>query len=283
MTEKIKKNEPNIRVLAVLVLYREQLEKTITWTTLSTLLHKSGYFILEHCLIYDNSPDCCTSVKNLPEGVSITWAPENRGTSSAYTRAVVLAKEKDCDWILILDQDTQLPIDYLHHAARAIKIAPTAVALVPRVYHNFSLISPSVITLMGRFQSVSSLTNKCYPITAISSGALIKRNPLDSILPFPNKIWLDYVDHWMFSSFSKKNQSIGLIDNEIQHDLSVKNLKKLPYERMKNIIEAENLFYYTLYPKKYALIKIKRILKIIKFFLNGNYHLINAVTKAKKT
>lgn len=265
------------RVLAVLVLYRQRPEDAAAWGAVRELLRGIGGIRLCHCLIYDNSPERGTWAEDLPEGVSVTWAPENRGTAGAYTEAVDLATAEGCDWLLLLDQDTELPTDFLHRAARAVEITPSAAALVPRVHHGRTLISPAVITAEGSIRPDRAPMNASGTPTAISSGVVVRRDAVAAVLPFPGAIWLDYVDHWMFLSFARQNLPIGLIDADLPHDLSIRTPGRLAVDRLRSILMAESTFYRELGLKARAWLPARRVIRVVRLLGSGHFRLAGII------
>lgn len=279
MTADVKLRELNGRVLAVLVLYRRRPEAAAAWETVREFLRGTGGIRLRHCLIYDNSPKRGAWAEDLPEEVSVIWAPENRGTAGAYTAAVDLANAKDCDWLLLLDQDTELPADFLHLAERAIEITPAAAALVPRVRHGMILVSPAVITAGGSVQPDAAPTNSRGTPTAISSGMVTRRDAVAAALPFPDAIWLDYVDHWMFLSFARQNLPMGLIDADLLHDLSIRTPGALAVDRLRSILAAESAFYRELGPRARAGLPARRVARAVRLLGSGHFRLAGIIVQ----
>lgn len=266
----------NGRVLAVLVLYRRSLAAAASWNTLLGFLGQTGPLRLVHILVYDNASECKISAEDLPKGVSVFCAPENLGTAGAYAKAVGIAEAKNCDWLLLLDQDTELPSDYLFRAAQAAEITGDPAVLVPRVCHGRTLISPSVITAAGLIRPVEDPIRAKGMLTAISSGVIVRSNAVAAALPFPDTIWLDYVDHWMFRSFARQGLAVGMIDVDLSHDLSLYTPAHLSPDRLSNILAAERAFYEELGVGARAWRPVRRLVRAMRFAASGHFALARA-------
>src|SRR5450631_3935315 len=152
--------EKDKALMAVLVVYERGLADVGPWRTLRAWLEgtrdsRSG-LRLDHLLIYDNSS---TPRAKPPAGIrrcQYTHNSNNGGTAAAYEAAIEIASVRGIQWLLLLDQDTQLPADFLDQAG--IDDVPMsgqqrAVALVPWVRHGRDLIvSPNRVTRTGTFR-----------------------------------------------------------------------------------------------------------------------------------
>src|SRR5665648_680203 len=96
-----------------------------------------------------------------------------------YTYALNRAIETRCDWILLLDQDTKLPINYFFSVSKIMVdklLNSDVVAIVSKVFSiNGKMISPCKLYI-GRIRRAikSGYTGICnFKISAINSGAFI--------------------------------------------------------------------------------------------------------------
>jgi hypothetical protein len=82
------------------------------------------------------------------------------------------------------------------------------------------------------------------PVTAINSGALLRKSFLFEIGGFNQQFRLDYLDHWMFAEINRRGKKVCLSKAIINHDLSVWGRSgSVSPERYRSILEAETLFY----------------------------------------
>lgn len=263
--------------MAVLVLYRRRLEDVACWPVLSTWLQRQAGG-LRQCVIYDNSPVTPIDAATLPPGAVLIHDPDNGGTAPAYVAAVAIARRTNCRWLLLLDQDTSLPDDYLSRATAALLAMPSAAALVPRVRHGEQLVSPAVITRLGSVRPCEHPDVRDGLPTAISSGTLIRHQTI-STAAFPPEIWLDYVDHWMFLNLSSRGETIGLIDTTLSHDLSVRRPATLSVDRIRSILAAERAFFARVGGPAASLLPLRRLLRALRYTLIGRPSLAAVVLR----
>lgn len=261
-----------IRVMAVLILHQCAPDEAVSWPVLNSMMGQAGSFELAHCLIHDNSPQGITHiVPQLPEGFEFRLSPENIGTAGAYAAAVNVAKAQNCEWLLLLDQDTLLPPDYLARAAASLHGADV---MVPRVWHGEQLISPGVLSTIGSIHPIANIPGYGRArVTAISSGVLARVVAIEASLPFPKDLWLDYVDHWMFLSFARNGFRTTQIDADLAHDLSIKNPGRLAPDRLKNILRAETALYRHLGLAARLILPMRQAVRGIRYLAGGHGHL----------
>jgi hypothetical protein len=258
-------------VLAILVLYGRKPEEAASWPTLMALLRNDGPLRLDHCLVHDNSPERHAPAIVAASNISVRWTPDNPGTAGAYINAVDVAQAHGCDWLLLLDQDTDLRADYLDRAARTLDALPNAAILVPRVRHGHDLISPATIGSRGGVKPTDRPSTRPGIPTAISSGIILRKTALASVPPFPRAIWLDYVDHWMFLSFARRKLAIGLIDADLSHDLSIRTPKTLSTERLASVLAAENAFNDTMTGGPRGWLRLRRVARAMRYAASGQF------------
>jgi hypothetical protein len=86
-------------------------------------------------LLYDNTPGG-QDIDALSPDILYKEDFKNGGLATAYNYALQIAEEENYDWLLTLDQDTSLPIDFLCkvcHAATFVAPMPTVAAIVPKM------------------------------------------------------------------------------------------------------------------------------------------------------
>lgn len=264
-------------MLAVLVLYGRELKDATPWPQLMAWLEKTDGPVLRHCLVYDNSPSPAP-VTALPFNAHFISNPDNNGTAEAYHAGARHAAEKGCEWLLLLDQDTCLPSDYLERVQDAIAATPNAVALVPSVLHGNQPVSPAIINASGSIVPCDNPEREDSITTAISSGVVIRRAAMAS-MTFPPEIWLDYVDHWMFLDFGRRGETVARINSRLLHDLSVRTPRTLSLFRLRSILAAESAFYRRLGGRGRAMLPFRRLLRAMRYVRIGRPSLAMAVVK----
>jgi hypothetical protein len=246
------------RVLAVVVVYRRQWEQVVSAKYLLDQLEIKSHsalgtlqFELDRLIIYDNSP--LPMAMPLCDHVHISYKhnPENGGTRSAYDYTLAEAIIAGQEWILLLDQDTSLPDDYLASACNSLGINSAQNiqdidVLLPRVVDQGRNISPARITLLG---SIVPLTNNVlataqgrFNLTGVASGSLIRTSALGQIPKLPSELWLDYVDHWIFHQLNKNGARVAFVDATLQHELSIMSMSHVSEQRLHSILNGELIF-----------------------------------------
>jgi len=240
-------------VLAVLVVYRRTLAQLEPWQALRQAMEgvpAGGTLQVRQVLIYDNSPSRMVESDSLPEGVRYYHDPTNGGTARAYAKATALAASESVEWVLLLDQDTRLPPDFFATAGTALSqtLGRLPGALLPKVAHGAAVISPSLLTPWGSTRPLAS--SKGYVasglITGISSGAFVRTDALKAVGEFPSDLWLDYVDHWLFSRLRARGEQILPFSAVVQHDLSIARPHCVDTNRFRSILDGEAIFVATL-------------------------------------
>jgi hypothetical protein len=195
-------------------------------------------FQLRRLHVHDNSP---SAVGRPPthSGSSYVHDVRNGGTRAAYAGALEAAEAEGIGWVLLLDQDTELPANYLAAAAAAWR-AEHAV-LVPTIVSHGRVVSPGRISPWGGIAADRGDTDD-RPLAPIASGCLILTDSLALLRRLHPALWLDYVDHCLFLRLQRAGARIGRIDVQLEHDLSVGRLRTVSEERLRSIWSAERLF-----------------------------------------
>jgi len=241
-------------VLAVVVLYNRPFDAVPCAALLRQWLAAPAPVCtrmhLAHCLIYDNSP--LAPQPALPgtqdERFDTYHDAANGGTRAAYLHALELAKVRGYGWILLLDHDTGLPVDFFQDAGKALAGVSgwtgRICAIVPRVYEGRAQISPARITAYGRVVALQCKNPEASSggLTAIASACIIRADSLAAVVPIPAAFSLDYLDHWLFREMQRRGERIGLSSALIEHSLSVQSMRSIGIDRYRSILAAEVAF-----------------------------------------
>jgi hypothetical protein len=264
------------RLLAVMVVHERSLDQIVAWSFLRQRLaedasrgsvDKASGFVLEHLLIYDNSPlPCAQPAAPLP-GCTYVSDPRNGGTAAAYDRACAMASLAGVDWLLLLDQDTALPDGFLEAASAAMASHPRPpYALVPWVFHGPIVLSPARVTDAGTVAPLSYRAPvPAGKLTAISSGCLLHAPTLAAVLPLPKGLWLDYVDHWIFLQMHSRGLPVRVFDAALQHDLSVYAVDSLSTRRLTSILNGEASFQALLGTKARLVYPLRLAARVLRY------------------
>ncbi|MFS0821591.1 glycosyltransferase [Bacillus sp. 1P02SD] len=256
-----------MNVSIVIVVYKQLIEECKTFKTLMS--HRDKLKNVQ-ITIYDNSPEKQEFNEKVYEGLSLSYIHDSRnlGISTAYNFAFNRAKESGCEWLLLFDHDTEITDEYIEKVMNINKVEEDIVAVVPKIYSKNKLISPvfsdSVRPLQVE-QPKEGVQNK--PVMAINSGALLRISFLTDIGGFNKQFPLDYLDHWLFYMVYANGYKVLLIDESLEHDLSIMDYSNISLGRYRSILDSEILFYKNYKTDLFPSYKKQLVKRLIKQFL----------------
>jgi GT2 family glycosyltransferase len=178
--------------------------------------------------------------------------PENGGLFTAYNYALQIAHEEGFNWLLSLDQDTSLPIDFLCELCNAaILVDPIqdVAAIAPRILDDGLVVSPFTHmkhcrALMRNIPNgfVGIPTENVY---AINSAFTIKVSALKAIGGYDPRFNLDFCDLVIGHRLHCQHLRVYVAGNiHVEHELSVLDLmNRTTPGRYDAIRRAEEAFY----------------------------------------
>jgi GT2 family glycosyltransferase len=237
------------RVLAIIVVYKISPAEC---PTLQSLMASFACVVPQELqfkvLIYDNT-EGGQEPGMLPEGVEYYAATYNDGLANAYNFALSMAQTAGFDWLLTLDQDTELPKSFLPRIAGIVRDLGADIEIagvVPLVCKDSIVISPRMVR-RGRSKNpprgfVGVLKGE---ITAINSATTWRVHALKEIGGFNPLFWLDYLDYWLCHIVHQAGKRIYVAgDIKVVHDLSLLGRKNnMSSTRFSNFLQAESAFY----------------------------------------
>ena len=233
-------------ILPILVLYNSTLENSSTYRSFLTSSH---YCLADQraIAVYDNSLVCQVSDSERSQLLAYKHDPNNGGLSAAYNWALSLALNHGFTWLLLLDQDSELPISIvreLKHDAYTYDCCDEVAAVVPHVRDKKVLLSPSRVKY-GRLPAfpLTQAGVSDHQLTAINSGALVRSSFVKSIGGFSSAYPLDSLDHWLFHQIHMTGKKVAISESVIEHDLSVSDYRrKVSLARYRSILSSEAAF-----------------------------------------
>jgi GT2 family glycosyltransferase len=234
------------KILAVIVLY----EKSLTdCTSLHSLLRSSSNGAAPQILIVDNS-SAPQNEEDLPAGTMYLSCPQNLGLAHAYNRALELGEREQYDWLLTLDQDTELPSDFISKANAAIERSsdmPSVAAIVPQIVSGNEIVSP----YFYRFGAIPTWFKGGYTgvsgreTYAFNSAALIRVDALRQAAGYDPYFWLDCSDTKMFLALHRIGKQVYIAgDIQVVHDFSMKRMnERVSAMRYEHMLLAESGFW----------------------------------------
>ena len=179
-------------ICCVVVLYKMRLAESPSFRAVWEQAKKTGAKV--HFFIQDNSPEPSGGVAEYP-GVSYRHCPGNPGLGNAYNAGARYAAEKGAWWLLLLDQDTTLPGNFLECYIRSINAHPETGIFVPEIFvGDYEQLSP---LRRWKAQPRPLTTERTYPVKhylLINSGLCVERTLFEKAGGFDENIWLDFAD-----------------------------------------------------------------------------------------
>ncbi|MFS0775282.1 glycosyltransferase [Neobacillus sp. 3P2-tot-E-2] len=257
-----------MKITIVVVVYKENPEESKTFRTLrNTLFLKQDLVPNIELILYDNSPDQHSFNPLDYEGVHISYFhdPRNLGIATAYNFAWSIAKENGSQWLLLLDHDTELTVEYFNQFGLLTEMSNDVVAVVPRIFSENTMISPVFSSSLRPLQEKRPVAGlQTQPVMAINSGTLIRVDFINELNGFNESFPLDFLDHWIFFTLYKNGHTAWLLDVTLEHELSVMDYSRVSLKRYQSILNSEINFYKN-YKKElipaYRLQLVKRLVK----------------------
>ena len=187
-----------MHILAVIVLYKRTLEESQTIRTLSSAFElRPDLADSISVLIWDNSP-APLAQRKLLFPFEYRHSSDNVGVSGAYNRALEIAKNLSCTWMLLLDQDTTIPDYYLSRLqayARQLDSNSEIAAIAPFLLVGKRTVSPGIIRFYG-ITLMAPPFSGVYPkeVYAGNSGTLVRVAALKESGGYDENFWLDFSD-----------------------------------------------------------------------------------------
>ncbi len=238
-----------IRIFAVIVLYRQAASDSATLRTL--LASAEGITpdrIVLKVLLYDNTPGAESGPALPQEFVLYRAARKNRGLAGAYNDALRMAEEGGYEWLLTLDQDTELPLNYLSVMAELAAECwsdPSIAAIVPHLVDRDRLLSPvRVLFCTHRPLPLHAEGVQVGEVQALNSAALLRTSALREIGGFHSLFWLNYLDNWLHHALHAHGKRVYIAGKMvIQHELSLLDYRdRMTIAHYRDFLLAESAF-----------------------------------------
>lgn len=260
---KRKSAEVQMNYTMVLVLYEQRLEDAKTYQSLLKHLTTSQKMHTVEVLIYDNSVKIKNQKDALPDGYKFIKNQGNIGLAKTYNDALKKAKENQSDWLVLLDQDTELTGAYFEALFNADIKDEAVVSLVPQIVSEDKFVSPISSEGLPKIEKEQLTPGIYQDLMAINSASALRVEFLVTLGGFNEAFPLDYLDHWLYFEINQRKKSIQVLDVTIQHELSVMDYNSISLGRYQSILDSEATFY-----MKYSLLSKKTYKKrlLLRFF-----------------
>jgi len=235
-------------ILAVIVLYKMRPENSTAYQTLKTAISRLGAQPgAVAILLYDNLPNAPVP-QDLPPDVLYVPAARNEGVAGAYNYALRWATRESFAWMLTLDQDTQLPPEFLlrmRAIALRLKDVNEVGAIVPHLLSRGRLLSPVRIRPWGvTYLRRHTAGFAAGEIHAFNSASLFRVRALEQTDGCHPGFWLDYQDAYIYTKLHQCGRKVYIAEDlEVEHDLSLLSASRpMGGERFRNFLEAESAY-----------------------------------------
>ena len=199
-------------IVTVIVTYNPDIQQINR--TVQSIIQQISY-----CIIIDNG-NTAFDFKDY-ENITAINLGKNYGIAYAQNRGIELAKKYNADFILLSDQDTVYPDNYIQRnviAYEELKHRKLA-ALAPVFFNTIKKVKSPV--MIKKFLSTTNLV-QTYIKTAqvIASGTFILVNSLKEIGIMNEKLFIDYVDfEWCWRANALGYEIFTITDLIIHHQL----------------------------------------------------------------
>jgi GT2 family glycosyltransferase len=273
-------------LLAVMIVFNCKLEETKTLVSLlKNFENNQNIFERFKLIIYDNSKIIQDIDFVIPFNYEYIHNPKNIGLAGAYNHALAEGSKYFSKWLLLLDQDSSLPADFiscLSDTTLEFENDKTVFSIAPKMFYNDALFSPSKVIYGGIHRPIDkNCTGFCdFEVFAIGSCSCVRISFLNEIGGFNGVFWLDCLDRWLYLKIKEKGGAVYITDSHIKHELSVLDYDKfINKERYVNIINYESLFMKLYKSKPENIIYYVRLLKrIFSFGFGPNKRIYSNIT-----
>jgi cellulose synthase/poly-beta-1,6-N-acetylglucosamine synthase-like glycosyltransferase len=174
-------------------------------------------------IVWDNSPNSIANLEFLQkEGFEYYLTPENLSLSVIYNKVITKHLRGD-EYLLLLDQDTLLPKDFLRVVESAVSKDSDIDLFLPMVRANNSWVSPiNYLIGWGRSWGLPrSGRMRANNICAINSGMLIAAKYLKNEYPgYDERLRFYGTDTQFMLDYMSRRCELVVLDSVLEHDLS---------------------------------------------------------------
>ena len=239
-----------VKLYVIIVLYKENPLQSITYLSLTRAVSEaSGKRLSCRVLLYDNTPGAGRG-DDLPENVEYFASSANRGLSDAYNIAVSNGSHSGFDWLLTLDQDTELPPSFISDMVDIAAVCTPnseVAAIVPHIRAGDRDVSPNWFAggMLPRWFPRNYDGVPVNAVYAFNSGTMVRIRAVEAIGGYSPLFWLDNSDAYLFRQIEKKKWKVYVAGKvQLKHDFSMLDISnKMSLLRYKNAVDAGSAFF----------------------------------------
>lgn len=241
-----------VKFLAVIGLYKISVDSSPSFRTLKTSATRlsAGAGSLS-IVLYDNTPGPgATAPLTLPPNVRYHSTGYNAGLADAFNFGLKTAIREGFDWLITLDQDTELPSDFIECAcdlADQVRYDPSIAAIVPQIVGDGKVLSPNWFWAgaVPRWFPTGYIGVPEQPTFAFNSASVLRVSALREIGGYDSRFWLDNSDAAMYHALHRYGKRVFVAGNiRVNHHFSMLNLaERMTPSRYHNALMAETAFW----------------------------------------
>jgi rhamnosyltransferase len=173
-------------------------------------------------ILYDNSP--ISHEHKIPkiENVIYHHDPSNPGVSKAYNVAANIARKINKRWLLLADQDTTFPNQFLEKYQHAVQKYSGVSVFCPRLLDSIGFVSPFLFT-RGKGSRAGVIEAETYELKKFrfaNSGLLVSLDAFDEAGGYDERFPLDYSDIVFADRLATVHRYFVLVDVQCDHRFS---------------------------------------------------------------
>ena len=212
-------------VLIGIVIFREKYWETVTFKKLLHLSEKLPHGERITIFIFDNTDLPQWDVEhgflgNEKITVFYTHDSNNPGISKAYNQIAEYAKDNQFSHIVFLDQDTDLPQDFLSVYQQIVDKDVDIAA--PLIYENGKLLSPGMYKnyRSSFYKKIEGEKIELKDNSCINSGLLIKTDFFYKVGGYNESLRLDFCDHEFIKRVGTFTKFLNIIPVKLEQNFS---------------------------------------------------------------
>jgi GT2 family glycosyltransferase len=198
-------------------------------------------------LVWDNSPEKLEDI-GVPFPCRYKHSTRNRGVAGAYNEALKLAVALKCPWLLLLDQDTRLPANFLSRMLQysfELQANLDVASIGPSIWVKSRHMFPRRV----RFNR----TEACDPsfvgvnseeYTTANSGVLMRVAALQEIGGYNENFSLEFSDVYVFHQLHRIDKRMWIAgDIRLDHEIAIADYGgAMTPQRYRSFVIAEDAF-----------------------------------------
>jgi GT2 family glycosyltransferase len=212
--------------LVVIVLFKSSLEESDTFKTLVKCINQDGAGLV--LFVYNNSPAYWSYDRNITyPDIDIIYVEDysNPGVSAAYNAAHLQAEKMNKQFLLLLDQDTKLPLNFFSAFLRSFGKPENLNEDIycPIIMDGKGILSPAKFKYLFTIEHFDHLKPGSYPLknlAIINSGMFVSRRLLSAVGGYNPLIKLDFSDFDFLKRSQQHVNSVVIFDAVCEHHLS---------------------------------------------------------------